>query len=412
MLETPLADIDFSRFVPSGGLVAWGQGCAEPLPLSHALIQQRHLIGHFRIFIGASFAETVAPHYAEDVEYGSYIGMGRNALLAKAGRLEILPCAYSQIADVLPAVDLLMVQAVADPEGVLRYAVACEYLADLARKAQAIIVEVNDKAPWSPNAPPLDMTRVAAFIRTTRPLVTFPVSTPDGALERIGDLIAGIVEDGATLQVGVGSLPDAALQSLSSHRNLGIHSGAIGDGVAALIESGVVTNSCKPVDQGVSVAGIFFGGDRLCRLAHGNRQIRLAPTSYTHDSGLIASMNRFVSINSAIEVDLTGAVNSEVANGVYVGGIGGAAEFSRAAAKSHGGLPIIALSSTVSRGKISRVVAKLSGPTTIARSDAAIVVTEFGMADLRGKSLQERRRMMLELAHPDFRAGLDAAAPC
>ncbi|MCD2172207.1 acetyl-CoA hydrolase/transferase family protein [Rhizobium sp. C4] len=410
MVEAELSDIDFRRFVPPGGLVAWGQGCAEPVPVTQALMAQRRQIGRFRVFIGGSFADSVDPDHADDVAYMSYIGMGRNADLARAGKLAILPCAYSQIADALSPVDLLIVQAAQGPDGRLRYAIACEYLGDLERRARAIIVEINADAPWSPDAPEIDKTRIVAVVRTARAPIELPPSEPDDTMQQIGAIVAGLVEDGATLQIGVGTLPEAVLRSLGSHRDLGIHSGAIGDGVAALIEAGVVNNARKTVDTGVSVAGVFFGGARLNRLAHANRAIRLAPTSYTHDPRVIAGIDRFVSLNSAIEVDLYGAVNSEVANGAYLGGVGGAGEFTRAAALSRGGCPIIAMSSTAARGKVSRITAKLSGPTTISRSDAGIVVTEFGAADLRGRSLEERRRLMVSLAHPDFREQLDAVS--
>ncbi len=409
MQTTDISGIDFRRFVPPGGLVAWGQGCAEPVPLTSALMAQRRNIGNFRAFVGGSFAGSTDPQHCDVVTFSSYIGMGRNAALSKAGRLDILPCAYSSMATSLVPPDLLMLQAAEDADGILRYAVACEYLPGLADRARAIVVEVNSEAPLSPQSPAIDMARVVAVVRTARAVIELPSGEADEVATRIGRIVAALVEDGATLQIGVGSLPETALRALSSHRDIGIHSGAIGDSVAALIEAGVVTNARKPVDRGVTVAGIFFGSARLNRLAHGNSAIRLAPTSYTHDAGIISGIDRFVSLNSAIEVDLTGAVNSEVANGVYVGGVGGAGEFTRAAARSRGGLPIIALGSTAARGKVSRIVDRLSGPTTISRSDAGIVVTEFGAADLRGKSLAERRRLMIEIAHPDVRAWLDSS---
>ncbi len=409
MQEFAPSDIDFRRFVPPGGLVAWGQGCAEPAPLTEALMKQSEQIGRFRVFVGGSFAASVDPVHTGHVAYMSYIGMGRNADLARAGKLTILTSAYSQIADALDPVDLLIVQAAEGPDGQVRYAMACEYLGDLERSARAIMVEVNAQAPWSPDAPVIDRTRIVAATRSSRSPIEMPGGEPDGTMRQIGDIVAGLIEDGATLQIGVGSLPDAMLRSLHSHRDLGIHSGAIGDGVAALIESGVVNNARKTIDKGVTVAGIFFGGERLNRLAHGNGAITLAPTSYTHNQRVIGAIERFVSLNSAIEVDLSGAVNSEVANGAYVGGVGGAAEFTRAAALSRGGRPIIAAASTAARGKVSRIVAKLSGPTTISRSDAGIVVTEFGAVDLRGRSLEQRRRLMLSIAHPDFREQLEAA---
>ncbi|MBD0417381.1 acetyl-CoA hydrolase/transferase family protein [Oryzicola mucosus] len=378
--------------------------------LTTALVEQRRKIGGFRAFVGGSFAGTVDPAFADDISYISYIGMGRNAALAKTGRLDILPCSYSRIADSLTAPDLVLVQAAEGPDGIIRYALACEYLPALAARAKAVVAEVNAEAPWSPGAPPIDTTQLAAVMRTSREVLQAPATLPDRSIARIAEIVAGLVEDRSTLQIGVGALPEAALKALSSHSDLGIHSGAIGDGVARLIEAGVVNNSRKKQDAGVTIAGIFFGGAALNRVAHGNHTIRLAPTSYTHHAPAIAAIDRFVSLNSAVEVDLYGSVNSEVANGAYVGGVGGGGEFARAAAQSRGGFSIIALTATAAGGKISRIVSRLSGPTTISRSDAGVVVTEFGAADLRGKTLSQRRKMMLDIAHPDFRAELEASA--
>lgn len=404
------AAINFGRLVPAGGRVAWAQGCAEPLPLTSALVGQRQRIGGFSAFVGASFAPaSVDPAFAGEIAYSSYIGMGRNLALAKAGLLDALPTAYSRLGATLPPLDLLLVQLAQGPDGSLRYALACEYLPALARRARAVVAEVNAQAPWSPQAPAVEPGDLAALVRTSRPAIEWPAPAPDGAIASIAATVAGLVEDGATLQVGVGSLPEAALLALSGHRDLGVHSGAIGDGVAALMEAGVVTNARKRIDTGVTVAGVFFGTGRLNRLAHGNASIRLAPTEYTHDAATLSQLDRFVSLNAAIEVDLTGQVNSEVANGVYVGGVGGAAEFARAAMLSRGGVPVVALASTAARGSVSRIVRQLSGPVTVPRSDAGVIVTEFGAADLRGKSLAERRRLMIDLAHPDFRAALDGA---
>ncbi len=189
-----------------------------------------------------------------------------------------------------------------------------------------------------------------------------------------------------------------------------MHSGVITDAVADLIEAGVVTGSRKSRDRGLVITGFLMGTRRLLDLAGDTAAVELRDTRYTHDPAVLAAQYRLVAINSAIEVDLTGQVNSETAAGRYVGAVGGATDFLRGAARSEGGIPVIALPSTASPGSggaASRIVAALSGPASQARADAGVVVTEYGVADLRGCTLPERRERMLAIAHPDYRQALE-----
>jgi acetyl-CoA hydrolase len=242
------------------------------------------------------------------------------------------------------------------------------------------------------NRAPLEMARAAA-------------SETD---MRIARHAASLIDDGATLQCGIGALPETILAQLADRRDLGIHSGAIGDAVADLCERGVVTNATKRDDRGVTIAGTMMGSRRIYGYAHRNRAVQFRPTAYTHDIDVLGRIDRFTAINSAIEVDLTGQVNAEAAGGRYVGAVGGAIDFLRGAARSHGGLPMIVLPSRV-RGA-SRIVARLSGPASTARADAGVIVTEYGIADLRGLTLRQRVRKMLDIAPPELRAALEAEA--
>ena len=217
--------------------------------------------------------------------------------------------------------------------------------------------------------------------------------------------------EGATIEIGIGAVPDAILSALAGHRDLCIHSGIIGDRAADLIESGAVSNARKTRDAGVSVAGSLFGTARLNALADRNPTIRLCPPSVSHGIGVLARIEGFVAINSAVEVDLTGQVNGEVAGDSYVGAVGGQVDFVRGALAAPGGRSIIALPSTAREGRVSRIVASLEGrPVTSLRSDADLVVTEWGFAELRGRSLAERARLMIAIADPEFREHLERAA--
>ncbi|MFG1187749.1 acetyl-CoA hydrolase/transferase family protein [Xanthobacter aminoxidans] len=405
---------DLARFVRAGDTICWGQAAAEPLTLTRALMAQRAAIGGFTAFIGVSWSDTVDVAFTDHVRFVSYCGTGLNRHLAAADRLDILPVHYSTLGDVLSqSVDVLMLQLTPpDQEGRYGFALACEYLAPLVKRARIVIAEVNEDAPAIPCAQTLGPDDIDAVLRTARPL-NEPPSISTGETEaRIAAHVAALVEDRAVLQVGLGALPDRIARQLSGHRDLGIHTGLINDGLGYLIERGAVTNAFKTRDAGISVTGLVAGTQRLTRLLHRNPSVRLAPTSYTHDPTVLAGMDRFTAINSAVEVDLTGQVNAEVAAGRYVGAVGGAADFLRGAARSLRGLPIIALPATARgpNGPVSRIVARLDGPVSTARSDAGVFVTEYGAADLRGLSLAQRVSRMVEIAAPQFREELERDA--
>jgi acyl-CoA hydrolase len=197
---------------------------------------------------------------------------------------------------------------------------------------------------------------------------------------------------------------------LTDRRDLGVHSGMIGDGVVDLMEAGVITNARKPIDPGVSITGALIGTRRLFDFAHRNPQIAMRSSAYTHGEATLSSLEKLVTMNSALEVDLTGQVNAEQSGSNYMGGTGGQVDFVRAGIRSRGGHSIIALPATAKGGTISRITTNLSGPVTTARSDVDVIVTEFGAAELRGQTLGERARRLVAIAHPDFREELDKAA--
>jgi acyl-CoA hydrolase len=205
-------------------------------------------------------------------------------------------------------------------------------------------------------------------------------------------------------------VPDAILRLLGDRKDLGVHSGMLGDGLVELVEAGVVTNARKEIDPGVSINGALIGTRRLYDFAHRNPAIRMCATSYTHDAAVLASLSRLVTINSALEVDLTGQVNAEQSGAAYLGGTGGQVDFVRAGARSPGGASIIALPATAKAGTISKITPALSGPVTTARTEVDVIVTEFGAAELKGQDLAERTRRLIAIAHPDFREDLDRAA--
>ncbi len=404
--ERSLDSLEFSSLIRPGDTVMWGQASAEPLPLTQALMAGRHAIGNFKVFLGVSYSDGLKPEYADCISCSAYCGSGGNRALAKAGKLDILPVHYSQIPGLIDSgrlkIDVLMLQlAPADARGNYSLSMAHEYLIPALEAARIVIAEVNEQAPWTWGERPVREEDIDCLIRTSRAPLELHHPAPGEAEIGVARHVAGLIDDGATLQFGLGALPETILSALADRRDLGIHSGAIGDQAAELMQAGVVTNARKTLDRGVSVAGVMFGSRRIQRFCHCNPAVQFRSSAYTHNADVLARIERFVALNTAIEVDLTGQINSEVAGGVYVGAVGGALDFLRGAHRSKGGLPIVALPSTA--GKASRIVAKLGGPVTTPRSAAGIIVTEYGVADLRGLPLSERPNRMIAIAHPDVR---------
>ena len=415
-LEIPPDALDLAQFIKPNDVVVVGQGCAEPLTLTEALVRQRAAIGHCRVFLGPAFAGTFRPEHADHLGFTAYAASGSNMALARAGRLDIVPCHYSE----LPALfsegrqraDVVLLQlAPEDAAGRFRLGMAVDYQIEAARHARVVIAEVNDQVPETPGSELPDDLRIDAMIRTSRAPAMLR-ATPLGAAEaEIARQVAALVPDGATIELGIGALPDAILSALRDHRDLGIHSGMIGDGVVELVEAGALTNARKPIDRGVSIAGLLFGTRRLFDFAHRNPALRLMPPAYTHGHQVLRQLPCFTAINSAIEADLTGQVNGEMAGGAYLGAVGGQVDFMRGALASPGGRSIIALPATAKGGTVSRIVAGLGdGTVTSLRSDMDAIVTEYGVAELRGASLAERARRMIAIATPQFREELERAA--
>ncbi len=396
--------------VRAGDSVMWGQANAEPLPLTRALMAQRHAIGEFGAFIGISYSDTLSPEFADCIRFSGYAGTGGNRALVKAGKLDILPCHYSHLGDLIAArrlkVDVLLLQlAPANERGEYSLSIAHEYLIPALKVARVVVAEVNALAPWTHGERPIVEADLDFIVHSSRAPLELVHPQPGAAERAIARHVADLIDDCATLQFGLGALPEAILGELAERRDLGVHSGAIGDQVAALMQAGVITNAKKSIDPGVTTAGIMFGSKRLHDFAHCNPQIRFHSSDYTHGPRVLAQIERFTALNSAVEVDLSGQINAEVAAGIYVGAVGGAVDFLRAAHYSKGGLPIVALPSTA--GRHSRIVSKLNGPVSTPRSDAGIIVTEHGIADLRGAGLAERARRMLAIAHPEHRERLE-----
>src|SRR5579883_1793788 len=410
------ADLDLAAYIRRGDQVVCGQGCSEPLTLTETLVRQRAAIGRCHVFLGPSFSGTFRPEHGDHIGFTAYGGSGRNQGLARAGLLDIVPSHYSALSRLFAEgalrADVALLQlSPRDAGGRHSIGMANDYQLEAARRARVVIAEINDQVPWVPGSELPDDLRIDVAIHTSRaPAMLQPAKL--GAVEaRIAAHVAPLVPDGATIELGIGALPDAILAALREHRDLGIHSGMIGDGIVDLAECGALTNARKPIDRGVTIAGLLFGTRRLFDFAHRNEALRLMPPGYTHGAETLRRLPRFIAINSAVEADLTGQVNGEMANGAYLGAVGGQVDFMRAAAASPGGRSIIALPATAKGGAVSRIVARFAdGVVTSLRSDMDAIVTEYGVAELNGRSLAERARRMIAIAAPQFREDLERAA--
>ncbi|MEE2033142.1 acetyl-CoA hydrolase/transferase family protein [Rhodococcus chondri] len=406
--------VDLREFLRAGDRIVIGQACGEPSTLIEALIARGRDVGGLSAFVATSFSGIFTPETAESFSLASMGAIGALRSMTKAHRLSVIPCHVSQVGPMIEAgvigCDVAFVQvAPADADGNHSFGLTSDYVQAAVAKARVVVAEVNDQVPFT-YGELLPASKIDYAVHVSRP----PVEVPPGRIGEIDEAIARhaaeYIEDGSVLQMGIGAVPDAILRLLSDRKDLGVHSGMLGDGLVDLVEAGAVTNARKQIDRGVSITGALIGTRRLYDFAHRNRQIRMRTTSYTHDAAVLAQLEKLVTVNSAMEVDLTGQVNAEQTGSAYLGGTGGQVDFVRAGARSRGGHAIMALPATAKGGTISRITARLSGPVTTARNDVDVVVTEFGAAELRGRSLAERTRRLIAIAHPDFREDLSREA--
>jgi 4-hydroxybutyrate CoA-transferase len=325
------------------------------------------------------------------------------------GRADYTPVFFSQLPKLfqektLPLDVALICVSPPDTEGWMSYGVSVDYTQAAARHAQLVIAEVNELMPRTYGAR-IHVSEVDYVLRSERALPELH-PTPIGPVEhQIGLHIASLIADGDCLQLGIGSIPDAVLSCLYDKGDLGIHTEMFSDGVVDLYRAGVITNRRKTLDEGKLVATFLMGTKKLYDFVHKNPAVLMQPVDYTNNVLVAGHIDHLMSINSALQVDINGQVCADMIGPQQFSGVGGQVDFVRAAAASRGGRSIIALPSTAKNGTISRIVARLDpgACVTTSRYDVDTIVTEFGVAELRGKTLRQRARALQSIAHPDFR---------
>ena len=326
-----------------------------------------------------------------------------------SGKVRFVPMQMRAIFDHLArsSIDIALLGAARDRDGVIRFGPNVDYVDAALASAKQVIVEVSDAYVAAAGAPAVDTGNVL-LVASSSPRTLFDATAPDPVSQQIGDHIAALIRDGDCLQTGIGAVPAAILNGLTDKNDLGFHGGLIDDGVVALAQNGNLTSARKPIDTGLHVSGMALGTAAMHDYLTEAADFVFRGANYTHEVGVIRQLPQFVSINSAVEVDLMGQVNAEVVGGRQISGTGGSVDFMRAAKASVGGRSVVAMSATARRGQSSRIVPRVEVVTAL-RTDVDLVVTEYGVADLGSASLHERAERLIAIAHPDFRDELRAS---
>lgn len=408
-----MAEVAWSRWLRPGDHLVCSHMSAEPAALLADLARCPDLPQPLHLLLGVPFSRAAAA-LPLGCQISTYGGMGSAGTLMRGRSLDISPQVYSRAASGYDSgqarCDVALVSLGRAADGSLYMAPSHGPVLAAARRARHVIAQVSPAVPCLNGALwPADLAP-AAVLETADGPWALPEAPPGETERRIAEQVAALVPDGACLQVGIGTLPSAVLAALGSHRHLGVHTGMISDGLWRLMQHGAVDHSRKCLDPGVAVTGGVCGSAALYAAVHGHPGVVLREPAYTHSLAVIAAQPDMFCLNSALEVDLLGQANAETLTGEdgawrWVGGVGGLPDFSRGALLAPRGQAVLALASRSAQGA-PRIVARLSGPATVAASDADLVVTEHGVARLRDASIGQRVPRMLAIAHPEDRPAL------
>ena len=405
-------------FIKRGTRVFVGSGCAEPVLLVQALADRPDVadveVLHIMTVGHAPYAQ--AAQAGRFRHNAFFIGPNVREAVAR-GAADYTPVFLSEIPGLFRSrrlrVDVALVTvSPPDAHGWCSLGVSVDVVKTAVECAAVVVAEVNPRMPRTHGASFVHVSEVDAFVPNDVALLEIPVPAPDEAARQIGRFVAGLIPNGATLQMGIGEIPNAALAALGDKKDLGLHTEMLSDGAIDLIEAGVINGRRKTFHPGKAVTSFCMGTKRLYDYVHDNPGFEFLPTEVVNDPVLIARNDRMVSINSALQIDLTGQVCADSIGTRFYSGIGGQVDFIRGAARSKDGRSILALPATAKGGTLSRIVPVLAEGAGVVttRGDVHTVVTEFGVAELKGRTVRERARALISVAHPDFRAELLAAA--
>lgn len=405
--------------VRSGNRVFLTGNCSTPQAFLQALIDRHKEIRSVEVvqLLGFGPGKYITPDLAQHIRINSLFIAPNVRDAINAGLADFTPIMLSEIPGLFRSGRLVLDVAVIqvsppDEHGYCSYGVEVGVTKAAAETAGIVIAEVNPNMPRTLGDSFIHVKQIDHFIEVDYELPEVIAPAATDTQNQIAGHIAEYIPDAATLQMGIGGIPDAVLRQLTNHRNLGIHTELFSDGVMDMIEAGIITNARKSIHPGKVVAGFVIGSQKLFRYIHDNPIFELHPTEYVNDPFVIAQNDRMVSINSALEVDLTGQVCADSIGTKFYSGVGGQLDFVRGAARSKDGMTVIALPSTAKGDTLTRIVPHLkpgAGVTT-SRNDVHMIATEFGLADLYGRTIAERVRALVNIAHPNFREELMAYA--
>jgi len=411
--------------IKSGDSIIVQPGCAAPMEILKAMVERKDELTDVKLYhiLIVGDVPYLKPGMEKHFKHRAFFIGANSRTAVNDGRAEFIPIFLSEVTllfkkGILP-VDIAFINvSPPDEHGFCSYGIDVGNIKTPAEKATLVIAQVNQQMPRGLGNSFIHINKINYIVEVDEPLLELPQVDPNTSAEvleiydRIGKNVADLIEDGSTLQMGIGAIPDNVMKYLRNKKDLGVHTEMFSDGMIDLVEDGIITGDKKTLHHGKIIAGFVLGTKKSYDYINNNPIFEFHPQEYVNDPFIIAKNDKMVAINSAIEVDLTGQVCSDSIGTKLFSGIGGQVDFIRGAAYSEGGKPIIALPSTTKDGKISRIVPTLkpgAGVVT-SRGDVHYVVTEFGVAQLWGKSIRERVKALINIAHPDFKAELSEFA--
>lgn len=392
--------------------VIFAHAAGVPQEMARALVAKKENYHNVEIYHmlclgdGAYTQPDMAPHFRHNT---NFVGANTRQALEE-DRADFIPCFFYELPHLfrngtLPVDVAIIHLSTPNEEGYCSFGVSCDYTKPAAEAARIVIAEINDRMPQIGGDNYIHVSKLDYIVETSNTLFEIPLPRIGETEQAIGRNCAELIEDGSTLQLGIGAIPDAVLQYLKEKKDLGIHTEMFSDGVVDLVELGVVTGKAKTLHPGKLVATFIMGSKRLYDFVDNNPSVELYPVDYVNDPYVIRQNKKMVSINSCIEVDLTGQVCSETIGPKQFSGTGGQIDYVRGATLSEGGKSILAMPSTAAKGKVSRIVPNLAAgaAVTTPRDEVDYIVTEYGIAHLKGKTLRQRAESLIRIAHPDFR---------
>ncbi len=417
--EKLVTPTDAIACVRNGDTIVVPTGVGEPPALLTALSDARRNYRDVTVsqILALRKYGYIDPETRDHVRHTAYFFGGATRPGGQAGWVDFIPNYFAELPQLIerglsPADVVFTMASPMDEHGYFALSLAADYTMAAVKKARAIVLEVNPNVPFAYGDCYVHISKVTALVESSDPVLEVGLPTIGPVQEAIGKYVADLIEDGSTLQIGYGGIPDAVVMQLQHKHDLGIHTEMIGDGILSLIESGAVTNKKKTFMPGKSVATFALGSNKLYKFMHRNPALEMHPVEFTNDPYIAARNDKLIAINATMQVDLLGQCGSESLGFSPYSGTGGQADFVRAANRSKDGKAFIVVPSTAKDDTISRIVPTLTPGThvTTSKNDINYVVTEYGVAQLRGKSAKQRVEALIGIAHPNFRNELREAA--